>query len=324
MAMFCCGADALGKTVREALDVLLATEYCWTAAMDGMGLESALRGRTPVSDDGVFDVPEEEWLPVLVEMTEEELEACKRDTAEDIAGIRRWEAAGERRDNSDDEGTRYLWAADRRVKSRRHKLMKMVVCLQYAEGGTEQVLDILERVGLESPPEFDLSLRVAISMVNKACRDGEYTKCLELGRRYRKLNGPGSKQELNLACEFGEYGIPKLLVKRAKDEGIRYLLEFGETVGNVEQAKVFDRVAKDSIPGWVGSVQRRRLATRFPDEPLPCVHYCLDGQQVEEIIESMVPLMLNRQAAAELAAQESELTDLRQVYGDWTKEKAEE
>ena len=36
-----------------------------------------------------------------------------------------------------------------------------------------------------------------------------------------------------------------------------------------------------------------------------------------EVIESMVPMMLTRRAAAELAADESELTDLREVYGDW-------
>ena len=38
----------------------------------------------------------------------------------------------------------------------------------------------------------------------------------------------------------------------------------------------------------------------------------------------MLPQMLNRRAAAELAVDESELTDLREVYGDWTKDGEEE
>ena len=80
-------------------------------------------------------------------------------------------------------------------------------------------------------------------------------------------------------------------------------------------------MAAEAIPGWIGSVQRRRLAARFPDEPLPRhKFFYLDTNEIVEgdIDERRIPQMLNRLAAAELAADESELTDLREVYGDWT------
>ena len=58
----------------------------------------------------------------------------------------------------------------------------------------------------------------------------------------------------------------------------------------------FDAVEKKryraGAPGWKGSLQRRRLAERFDNEKL------------------------RSRAAAELAADEKELTDLREVYGE--------
>lgn len=324
VALFCCAAETQGRTVREALDVLLSTHYCGSAMLEGMGMGTALRGQSPISGDGFFDVPEEEWLPVLLEMVEEEMEFQKHDLAETIQGIRKWEAAGEIRDNSDDEGTRYLWDADKRIVSGRAKLEAMVVCLRNAEGGTEEVLNMLERVAKECPPEFDLIRTVNAAMADKACRDGEFKRCFELGQWYREHYGPGSRAELDICREFVRYGLPSLSKEADREEGYRYLLAFSETLNELVFAKDFDRFAQNAIPGWVGSLQRRRLAARFPDEPLPRVRYynintkeSVDGG----VNEAMVPLMLNRQAAAELAAEESDLTDLRQVYGDWAEER---
>ena len=315
-----CIAGAQARTVREALDVLLATEYCRTATSEGMGLSSAIRGESPVSDDGVFDVPEEEWLPVLLEMAGEELEACKRDTAADIAEIRRLEATSELRGNSDDERTRNLWKALRRVEGRGYKLMKMVSCLKSAEGGTEQVLDMLERIGLESPPELRIAKAVSISMVNKTFRDGQFARCLEFGRRCRELHGPDSDQEWWICFELGTFGVPTLNEESDRRACYRYMLEFAETIGNIYNARPFDSMAQRMLPGWVGSVQRRRLAARFPNEPNP-----LDlVKDIEGINLSAWPPMLKDSAAAELAADESELTDLREVYGDWTQKEEKE
>lgn len=318
--LLCCIAGTQGRTVREALDVLLATEYCGTATSEGMGLSSAIRGESPVSDDGVFDVPEEEWLPVLLEMAGEELEACKRDTAADIAEIRCLEATSELRGNSDDERTRYLWKALRRVEGRGYKLMKMVSCLKSAEGGTEQVLDMLERIGLESPPELRIATAVSISMVNKTFRDGQFARCLEFGRRCREIHGPDNDQEGWISFALGTFGLPTLSQESDRQVCYRYLLEYSETIGNIYRARTFDGMAQRMIPGWVGSVQRRRLAARFPNEPNP-----LDlVKDIEGINLSAWPPMLKDSAAAELAADESELTDLREVYGDWTQKEEKE
>lgn len=327
VALFCFVAETEGRTVREAVDALLATRYCGTAAFDGMGLATAIRGETPIAGGDGFDVPEEEWLPVLLEMTAEELEACKRDTADDISGIRQREAAGAKRDannTSDNEDAKYLWAAYERVQARASKLATMVNCLQFTDGGTDGVLNMLERVGVECPGECDVSHWVIDSIVNKACRCGKYTRCLEFGRRCRDLHGPGCYEEWKLCCNLGNFGLPMLDAESARRECYRYMMEVSETLGSLYFAREFDEMAEKVIPGWVGSVQRRRLAARFPNEPLPRRQsWDYDRQEfVEgEIDELRIPQMLNRRAAAELAANESELTDLREVYGDWSEEK---
>ena len=329
-AATCCAAFASGRDrgeIREALEALLDTRYCGQAMLDGMGPDTAIHGRSPISGDRMFDLSEDEWLPVLLEMTGEELESRKRNLAETVAEIRHWEALGEKRDNSDDEGTRQLWEAHERICAGRARLESMVVVLRQASGSTEQVLRMLERVGKECPPEFDLVRNVNEAMADKACRDGEFRRCLNLGRWYREQYGPGCEEEWGLCKAFSLYGLPALDSEADRLAGYRYLLEFGETLNDAVFARGFDQLAQDVLPGWIGSVQRRRLAERFADEPIPRFRYW-DAERQEsvegEIIKSRLPLMLNRQAAAELAAKESELTDLRNVYGNWTKEKTHE
>ena len=253
MATLCCVEGTQGRTVREALDVLLATEYCGEATADGMDLSTALRGESPVSGDGVFDVPQAEWLPVMLEMAGEELEACIRDTAADIAAIRRLEAAGEKRDNSEDEGTMLLWNAHRRVRSRGHKLRKIAECLLFVEGDTGPVLDMLERIGLEIPPEFDLSWRIAISMVRKGCRDGQSARCLEFGRRYRRLHGPGTQQEWNLCRELVGYGLHVIKAETESRECMRYMLEVADTLENVPLRGVSTRWPSGRFPAGLAA-----------------------------------------------------------------------
>ena len=162
-------ARSQARDVREALDALLSTEYCATATMNGMDLSTALRGQSPVSGGGYFDVDESDWVPVLLEMAGEELEECIRDTANDIDEIRRLKSLGEVQDNSEEDMC--LRAAYKRVRARRQKLMKIPGCLQGVEGKTKEILATLERVGLESPPEFDMALWVNVAMVDKACRE---------------------------------------------------------------------------------------------------------------------------------------------------------
>ena len=155
------------------------------------------------------------------------------------------------------------------------------------------------------PPEFDIFTDVNSAIVDKACRDGESGRCADLGRWYREQFGVGSEQEWNLACRFARSGLPTLVDETERASGFRYLLEYGDTLGTDEFAQYFDGLAVDFVPGWTGSLQRKHLAER-----------------VENHSEGTNPMSFR--AASELAAKDSELTDLRQVYGDWTKEKAEE
>lgn len=212
-AATCCGSFAAGMErgeIHEAIEALLDTHYCGQAMLAGMGPDTAIHGRSPISGDRMFDIPEDEWLPVLLEMTGEELEFRKRNLAETVAEIRHWEAAGEKRDNSDDEGTRRLWEAHDRICAERVRLESMVVALRQASGSTEQVLTMLERVGKECPPEFDLVRNVNDAMADKACRDKEFRRCLNLGRWYREHYGPGCEEEWDLCKAFARYGLPSL------------------------------------------------------------------------------------------------------------------
>ena len=310
MAMLFWAGNSSGRDVREALEVLFRTQYCGTAMMDGMGLHTALRGESLLADNTYFNYPEEQWLPVLIDMTDEELETCLRDTAGDIADIRRVEAAGGFRDNSGSETSRFLWDAHKRVTSRSFTLVSMVVCLRNAEGGTAKVLDMLEKVGMAIPPEFSMDHDVNGAIVAKACRDGVFKRCIEVGRRYRAVHGPGSPKEWGLCRAFALYGIPTLPSDADRQEGYRYVLEFCDTVNNSNPGQWVDRSVAEFLPGWAGSLQRRHMAER-----------CLasaetqDGETPAERIQRVCPW-----AAAELAADESELTDLREVYGDWNGE----
>jgi len=92
---------------------------------------------------------------------------------------------------------------------------------------------------------------------------------------------------------------------------MRYFLEFGDTLWDSSQGKWFDDFGQASIQGWIGSLQRRQLAER-------CLAFDEargTGETSTERVQRVCPW-----ATAELVADESELTDLREVYGDWTKD----
>ena len=315
------------RTVREALDALLETQYCPTATADGMDLGTAIRGETIISGGGRFDVPASEWGPVLLEMAREELEACTRDTAEDVAEIRRWAAAGRILNAVDDEENRLLWDAHMRVKDRCRKLVNIACCLRFVEGLTDDTLDLLERIGLESPPESRVAFWVSISMMRKACRDGQVVRCFELAREYRKLYGANSEEEWKMFKEFVHFGLPEIKADSDYRLGYRYMLDYAESLSNANTARNFDEAAAEVLPGWVGSLQRKRLAERFRDVPARGSVYKIynleTGEKVlAEPTQRDIDRMIWSRAAQELATDDAELTDLRKVYGNWTKEDA--
>ena len=302
------GADE----VRELLEALLATRYCGDAMLDGLGADTAIRGQSPISGNRAFNVPEEEWVPVLLEMTEEELKSLSRRLEGTLVEMHRLEAAGERRDNSDDEGTRRLWELQERIWRERARLEAMAVYLGHVTSETNRVLETLMRVVQESPRECELYATVNLSLVDKACRDGQPGRCVELGRWYRDQFGNGSYEEWELCKEFAYHGLPLLPTDAARREGFRYVTEFGGTLADGQIGGWFDHAAQDTLPGWAGSLQRRQLAERC----LASAEWAETPGNSEEQVQSVCPW-----AAAELAAEEGELVDLRKVFGDWGEEK---
>lgn len=153
-------------------------------------------------------------------------------------------------------------------------------------------------------------------------------RCVALGRWMAERRGVESR----LLCQYRRVLLTKGLAQCKGEESYaalaRHALQLVEEYQDANNCRMFDKQAVEGgLKGWVGSMQRRQLAARFPDEPIPRFQY-FDATKQEmvygEAIESLLPFMLNRRAASELAAGEDELTDLKQVYGDWTKDRTDE
>ena len=197
--------------VRALLEALLSTEYCGDVLLEGLaGSDQAIAGKISIFGGQMFDVPEAEWLPMLKKMTEEEIISLNDRLVDILAEIRCWEAAGERRDNSNDEGSNRLNELQNRIWEERARLQSMVIHLQYATQETNQVLDLLERVAKECPRECDFYSTVDKSLGGKACRDGQVWRCAKLGRWYREQFGPNGDEAWELFCWFARQGIPML------------------------------------------------------------------------------------------------------------------
>lgn len=323
LALFACVAGAQGRTVREALDALLRTEYCGTAGLDGIGLSTAIHGETPLAGGGLFKVQEEEWRPVLIEIANDELDAYKRYVADRAAKNQ----DGVPEATFDVVGYGQFTESEVRSRALCGRLRAIAMVSLFAEGGTEQLLDMLERIALEAPEESFGNYHVSNAFVKKASQIGQFSRCLELGRKCRAVHGPGGDDTMEwyLFRHFVDIALPLVDTDAERAKCFRYILGFSETLTNLFLSREFDEWAADSMPGWVGSIQRRRLAARFPDESIPRrTGYDFNTHQTVDlgIDETTLPRMLKNRAAAELAADESELTDLREVYGDWAKEDA--
>ena len=309
-------SEGLARTsdeVRNLLETLLNTHYCGDVLLDGLaGANMAIKGQIPISGNRTFDLPEAEWLPMLKEMAKEEIVSLNSRLADTLAEMRSLEAAGKRRDNSNDEGSSRLWNLQERIWSERARLESMAIYLRYATIETNQVLDLLENIEKECPRECGLYVAVNMSLVDKACRDGQSWRCAELGSWYRENYGHGGHEEWELFNAFARYGLPQLRSDEDRQKGMKYLAEDGDSLSDPKRAGWFDQLALEFLPSWTRSLQRRQLAER-------CLMSAESGETSEtptERVQRICPW-----AAAELAADESDLTDLREVYGDWTNEK---
>lgn len=309
--------------VRAILNNILDTEYCGTS---GFGPRTAIRGLSPVPGQGFVSLEEGDWGPVLLEMAEAELERCKTATVEALEEYRRANevfADGKMLHKSMEEQSKASGAvnkAENKLLNETRRLHKMLSLLGLMDGEREEVVRLIGRIAKECPIEFNLHREANGAWICQTMKDGDVEKCLELGKWYRAHKGKGSEEEI----DFCRQAVADVLHNCTSQEQYgmvaRYVLEAMDGCGNYPQCNQFDAVASERLSGWLGSVQRRRMAERFLDwQPFRLSHINKDTGVVEydEPTPEAVAQLLRSRAAAELAADEKDLTDLREVYGAW-------
>ena len=292
--------------IRAALLAIADTEYCGTAVAEGFGTATAMAGMSPVKDIGFVNLDGQDWVPVALELAGETLGECL-----DL------QTAGAGQNGSEKMG----------------RLRRLLNMIGNSEGHREQVSAFLERFAKQPIREapcgesdgFALDWVPSFWIYWFRQSDLETVEgaeqCMALERWLEEFRSVDSPAVCRFRKALLEMGLARCKNIDAYAVMARCALRIAERTRNLDNCRMFDKQAVSSgLAGWVGSIQRRRLAERFPDEPVPRFQQwdekkreLVDG----DVIESMLPLMLTRRAAAELAADESELTDLREVYGDW-------
>ena len=328
------GAWPAPDEIRAIVQAVVETEYCGSAMMDGVNHTAALGGTSPVPGRGFVRLEEAQWRPVVLVMAREEFAQRQEEWAELLENVRRTSdalsacrtsrASRAERDTALDVYNR----ASRALNHPLAKFNRMLVLLG-STGETDEALDaFLERVVKECPPECDTLDTGILVWVRRTLREQRSERCFELGRWIREKWGFESAQHgrfcRTLFASMSE--LPRSDSERGKIA--RYLLDAVEHYERYESCWGFDMDAASNLPGWKGSLQRKRLAERFRDEPARGGTSHWDEETREYVRDSPrqrdVDLMLWSRAAAELATEDAELTDLREVYGDWTKERDDE
>jgi hypothetical protein len=326
--------EASEEETRAVLDDVLSTEYCGSAVEQGLGVGTAIRGKSPVMGRGFVCIEEADWGPVLLSMAAEELDRCMASTAETLDELRRARKAFAERGGptmapkEQSEASIPVYEANRKLYQETRKLNKMLSLMWQMESEREGVVQTIGRIARECPIEFNINRNANVAWICQTMKDGNVEKCLELGQWYRKEKGKGSEEEMDFCRQVAAYVLPNCTSQEQYRAASRYVLEAMDGCGNYPQCNGFDHAATDHLRGWVGSLQRRRMAERFLDrQPFRRSHVNEETGAVEyeAPTQEEVANLLRTRAAAELAADEKDLTDLQKVYGPWqTKELVEE
>ena len=317
--------------IRAVLADVLGTEYCGTAVEQGFGVGTAIRGKSPVMGRGFVRIEEADWGPVLLAMAEAELDRCISSTAEALDELRRARRALAERGGpsltpkEQSAASVSIYNADRKLFQETGKLNKMLSLMWQMEGEREKVVRLIGRIARECPIEFNINRNANGAWISQTMKDGDVEKCLELGKWYRAEKGKGSEEEIDFCRQVVADVLPNCGSQEEYGMAARYVLEAMDGCGNYPQCNQFDAVATERLRGWVGSVQRRRLAERCLDwQPFRRSHVNPETGVVEyeEPTPEEVARLVRSRAAAELAADEKDLTDLREVYGTWEKDNA--
>lgn len=289
--------NAREEEIRAFLSRIVNTEYCGDAMAAGVSHGAALRGKAPVEGGGNVHVEQEEWFPILHEMTLEEFHRLARES----------------------DGNSIMDIGH---------LGTMLSLFREATEKREEALDALRTMAEEAPPNWNYDFFTAISCawIDLAMGNDDVNKCIELGRIFDKNGGVDSKGVQCFIDALGRcdaFGRSQIDADRAVLS--RFVLDAAERCTTSRTAGTIDIIAagheyyypgdgdplsfgkpKIGVAGWEGSLQRRNLAARFEKA---------DGHMAQ---------LLRSSTITERAQNESELTDLRQVYGDWSRDKVEE
>ena len=278
-----------GPETRELLDHIIDMDFCGNAMMEGLNQAAVLRGLLQEKDGEAVRTTEEDVVFVLCEMTEEEFNRLASDgTFHTVADIDR------------------LW--------------KMIALLGTTKKETDAALAILDKMARQATAEWENNLFSAISCAwIDLTIENSAVKCLELGRYFLDSRGVDSKEFWRFVDAIGRCdAFGRCQTDGDRDEVSRFLIAASEQCQKRETAGFIDNVAagdfyfhlseedplacgmpKLGICGWKGSLQRKNMAARFATPT------------------SQARNRLHERAAAELATEDSELTDLREIYGDW-------
>ena len=312
------------KELRDILEGVVSTEYCGTAAEQGFGTTTAIRGLSPVQGRGFVHIEEADWGPILLEMAAEELTRCGEATRGALDTIRTESAIlerGRRNGMPEDEQDQHCKAiadANNEVQFAIARLPRMLALLRQMESEREGVLRMIGRIARECPPEYNINREANGAWICQTLKTDDVGECLELGKWYRAEKGKGSNEEIDF-CRQLVNALPDCKTEESYRQAARYVLEAMEDCGNYPQCNGFDMFASKQLRGWVGSRQRKRMAGRFLDwRPHRYSYNLKTGERTEEPpTPEDIAAMFTTRAAAELAADEEDLTDLREVYGEW-------
>ena len=248
-----------------------------------------------------------EWVEAAAQIAEEDVAVCSNGNM-----VLEMEALRSGTAGSGGNGAERLRELEHRLESAQDRLGRLAGLLGEAGECQDEALRTLELVAQPSPGK-SFAHFICVAWVRLTLNSEHPERFSELGQWYLEKQGADSR-EFTWFCDALWRAYPAC---RREGNPVgqaigRYLLSAAEKIREPYFALHFDQCASGQgwstgrprqhqpvnwLPGleeWEGSLQRRRLAERFADDTVLCTR-----------------------AAAELAADEKDLTDLREIYGAW-------
>ena len=284
-------------------------------------------GWTMAKELELAGVTESEWIEATTTLVEEEL---TRWTDGDLAGsvsmLRQLRplCKGHADEPVRNKARHQSEELEYSLREEGRRLRRFVILLRNAVHPNEAALCVVARIVREVPRESKAVETACSAWVHLALMSKEKSRFAELGNWVLCSLGPDSPELLCICHALWKEGLSPINPRQEQVvEVSRWLLSIAEQFQKASSAEDFDLCAAGEVyydksvmrtdasrlpglAGWLGSLQRKHLAERF---------------SFSELEDSS---RLDLRAASELATEDSELTDLRQVYGDWTKEKTED